>query len=88
MSGLLDLVNSSHCILKVHITSPTVAVQVLQMMDEDEVLHVPKDIVNRRGMGFGAAQFERSAWLPNTENREDNDAKESESQSESEEEKA
>lgn len=56
VNGLMELAESSRGIIKVLFTSPTIAVEVQQLLDEDHVLRAPREMVNGQRMGFGLRQ--------------------------------
>ena len=58
VAGLQRLTQLPNVIVKVLITSPNIAVEVEQPLDEKDILHVLREMVNGRRQGFGAGQFE------------------------------
>lgn len=56
VSGLLELAHSSNGTIKVLFTSPTIAVDVQLMLDEEQVLRAPQEMVHGQRMGFGLRQ--------------------------------
>lgn len=64
VSGLVELAHSSSGIIKVLFTSPTIAVEVQQMLDEEHVLHAPQEMVHGQRMGFGLRQANETLGRP------------------------
>ena len=58
ISTLRELVSTSECVLKVILTSPKEAMGIRHLLGSEEILYVPKEMVNGRRMGFGITQFE------------------------------